>query len=97
MYVEKTNWSFYNRTLPKSNLKSGSAPVYRRAAHSICNLKDSVRKEITIIFYSSSNYNYHFTIKELSEEFETQFTFLGENTENYKRNYKRHIPQVTTE
>ena len=26
MYVKKTNWSFYNRTLPKSNLKSGSAP-----------------------------------------------------------------------
>ena len=26
MHVKKTNWSFYNRTLPKSNLKSGSAP-----------------------------------------------------------------------
>ena len=26
LYVEETNWSFYNRTLPKSNLKSGSAP-----------------------------------------------------------------------
>ena len=57
--------------------------LYRRLAHSVCNLKDSVHKEITIIFYSGSNYNYHFTIKELTEEFETQFTFLGENTENY--------------
>ena len=28
IYVEKTNWSFYNRTLPKSNLKSGSAPEF---------------------------------------------------------------------
>ena len=25
-YVKKNNWSFYNRTLPKSNLNSGSSP-----------------------------------------------------------------------
>ena len=49
--------------------------LYRRTAYSICNLKDDVPKEIIIIFYSGSNYNYHFTIKELTEEFEIQFTF----------------------
>ena len=49
--------------------------LYRRTAYSICNLKDGVPKEIIIIFYSGSNYNYHFTIKELTEEFEIQFTF----------------------
>ena len=26
MSIKKTNWNFYNRTLPKSNLKSESAP-----------------------------------------------------------------------
>ena len=30
-----------------------------------------------------SNYDYHFIIKELAEEFEEQFNCLGENTEKY--------------
>ena len=55
---------------------------YRGAAHSICNLKYSVPKEIHIVFRSGSNYDYHFIIKELVEKFEGQFTCLGENTEN---------------
>ena len=38
------------------------ARAYRSAAHSICNLKYSVPKEIAIVFYNGSNYDYHFTI-----------------------------------
>ena len=56
---------------------------YRGAAHSICNLKYSVPKRIPIAFHNESNYNYHFIIKELAEEFKKQFTCLGENTEKY--------------
>ena len=41
---------------------------YRGAAHSICNLKYSVPKNIPIVFLNRSNYDYHFII-ELSEEF----------------------------
>ena len=33
-------------------------------------------------FHSWSNFDYHFIIKELVEEFEKQFTCLGGNTEN---------------
>ena len=36
---------------------------YRRAAHSICNLKYSVPKKIPIVFHNGSNYDYHFIIK----------------------------------
>ena len=36
------------------------------------------------MFDNSSNYDYHFIIKELANEFEGQFECLGENTENYK-------------
>ena len=36
---------------------------YRGAAHS------SVPKVIPIVFHNGSNYNYHFTIKKLAEEF----------------------------
>ena len=42
---------------------------YRAAAHSICNLKYSVPKEIPIAFHNGSNYDYYFIIKELVKEF----------------------------
>ena len=56
---------------------------YRGAAHSICNLKYSVPKKIPIVFHNGSNYDYHFIIKELAEEFKKQFTCLGEHTKKY--------------
>ena len=42
---------------------------YRRAAHSICNLKYSLPKTFLIVFHNNSNFDYHFIIKELAEEF----------------------------
>ena len=56
---------------------------YRGTAHSICNLKYSVPKKIPIVFHDGSNYDYHFIKKQFPEEFKTQFTCLGENTEKY--------------
>ena len=56
---------------------------YRGAAHTICNLKYSVPKKIPIAFHKRYNYDYHFIIKELAEEFKKQFTSLGKITENY--------------
>ena len=41
------------------------------------------QKKIPIVFQNGSNYDYHFIIKELAEEFEKQFTCLAENTEKY--------------
>ena len=54
---------------------------YRGAAHSLCNLKYKVLKKVPIVFHNGSNYDYHFIIKELAEEFKKQFTCLGENTQ----------------
>ena len=53
---------------------------YRGAAHSICNLKYNIPKEIPMVFHNRSNYDYHFIIKELAREFEGEFNCLGENT-----------------
>ena len=53
---------------------------YRGAAHSICNLKFKV----TVVFHNGSNYDYHFIIKELANEFERKFECLGENIEKRK-------------
>ena len=40
---------------------------YRGTWHSICNLKYSVPKKISVVFHNVSNYDYHFIIKELAE------------------------------
>ena len=60
------------------------AGKYRGSTHSICNLKFNVPNEIPVVFHNCSNYDYHFIMKELANEFEGQFECLGENTEKYK-------------
>ena len=57
---------------------------YRGAAHSICNLKFIIANEISVDFHNDSNYDYHFIIKELANEFEGKFEWLGGNKEKYK-------------
>ena len=56
---------------------------FRGAAHSICNLKYKVPKEIPVKFHNGSKYDYHFIIKELTEELKGEFECLRENTEKY--------------
>ena len=53
------------------------------AAHSICNLRYKVQREIPVKINNGSKNDYHFIIKELVEEFKSQFECLGENTEKY--------------
>ena len=36
-----------------------------------------------MVFHNSSNYDYHFIIKQLAKEFKDRFEYLGENTEKY--------------
>ena len=38
----------------------------------------------SVVFHNCSNYDYHFIIKELANEIEGKFEYLGENTEKYK-------------
>ena len=40
--------------------------------------------EIPVVFHNGSNYDYHFIVKELANEFEGQFECLEENKEKYK-------------
>ena len=56
---------------------------YRGAVHSICNLIFNVLNEIPVVFHNGSNYDYHFIIRELANEFYRQLKCLGENTEKY--------------
>ena len=56
---------------------------YRGAAHSICNFRYKMPKEIPVVFHNGLTYDYHFIIKELVKEFKGNFECLGENTEKY--------------
>ena len=56
---------------------------FRRAAHSICNLRYKVPKKIPVIFHNDSTYDWHFIIKQLADKVKGQFKCLGENTEKY--------------
>ena len=56
---------------------------FRGAAQSICNLRYKVQRGIPVVIHNGSNYDYHFIIKELAEDFKGQFECLGENAENY--------------
>ena len=59
------------------------ADKHREAPGSICNLRYKVPKEILVIFRNGLNYDYHFIIKKLAEEFHGQFQCPGENTEKH--------------
>ena len=52
---------------------------YRSAAHKTGNLMYNTPREIPVIFHNGSNYDYHFIINGLAEEFEEDFECLGEN------------------
>ena len=54
---------------------------YRGAAHSVCNLRYNIPKEIPVSFHNVSTYDYQFIIKKLAKEFESQVQCLGENVE----------------
>ena len=56
---------------------------YRGAAHSICNLRYKISKEIPVVFHNGSTYDYHFIIKQLGRELKDYFHCLGENTDKY--------------
>ena len=44
------------------------AGKYRGAAHSICNFRYKIPKEIPIVFHNGSTYDYHFIIKQLANQ-----------------------------
>ena len=46
-------------------------------------MRYKIPKEIPVVFYNGSTYDYHFIIKELVKEFKVNFECLGENTEKY--------------
>ena len=42
---------------------------FRGAAHSICNLRYKIPKDVPVVLHNRSTYDYHFIIKRLAKEF----------------------------
>ena len=57
---------------------------YRGAAQNICNFSFNVANEISVVFRTESNCDYHFIIKELVSDYQGQFECLKANTKKYK-------------
>ena len=55
----------------------------RGTAHSICNLRYKIPKEIPVVFHNGSTYDHHFIIKQLAKQFKGNFECIGENTDKY--------------
>ena len=55
---------------------------FRGAAHSKCNLKYKVLKEIQIIIHNAS-YDTHFMLNQLAIEFKGELNYIGDNMEKY--------------
>ena len=62
---------------------------YREAVHSICCLIFNVSNEIPVVFHRGSNYDYHFIIKELANEFEGQFECIQRKVQNFFSSNKK--------
>ena len=46
-------------------------------------MRYKIPKEIPVVFHNGSTYDYHFIIKELVKEFDSNLECLGENTGKY--------------
>ena len=46
------------------------------------------------VFHNGSNYDYHFIIKVLAEEFKKQFTCLGENAETFTAPIEKELTRI---
>ena len=95
---------FYKENFENKNLKDKKynkvrdhchyTEEYRSAAHSTCSLKYSVPKKIPIVFHDRSNYDYHFIIKEIEENFKKQFTCLGEKEKNFTVPIEKEVTRI---
>ena len=78
--VDKDDESYINRKKVKDHCHYTGK--FRGAAHSKCNLNYKVTKDIPIIIHNA-NYDTHFIINQLAEEFKGELNCIGENMEKY--------------
>ena len=65
---------------------------YRGAAHSICNLRYKIQKDIPVVTRDGRNNDFHLIITELAKEFRAEIVYL-----KIKKNTKHLVFQSSTE
>ena len=78
--TDKDNEHYTNRKNVKDHCHY--TREFRGAAHSICNLRYKVPKEIPIIIHNAS-YETHFILNQLAIEFKGELYCIGDNMEKY--------------
>ena len=56
---------------------------FRGAAHSICNLRYSVQRDIPVFFHNGTNYDFNLIINELAKEFRSELQCIPLNGEKF--------------
>ena len=64
-------------------MKSKKNSTYVKKSFVMIKIKKKYPNKIPLKIHNGSTYDYHFLIKELTEEFKGQFECLGEKTEKY--------------
>ena len=70
LHLRKKNQLFKSMNSRKVTDHCHFTDTYIGAVRSICNLRFNVPNEIPVVFPYRSNYDYHFIIKELANEFD---------------------------
>ena len=68
MKKDKNAFKIYNKVREHCHYTG----KYRGVAHSICDLRYKIQKEISVEIYNGSRYDYNFIIKELAKDFKGQ-------------------------
>ena len=56
---------------------------FRGAAHSICNLRYSTQKDISVFFHDGTNYDFNLVINQLAKKFRLELHFIPLNGEKF--------------
>ena len=64
-WISKTKFIKYRFNFRKDSDHDHYTGKYRGAAHSLCNLRYSEQRNLTIGMHNGSNYDFHLTSKEL--------------------------------
>ena len=82
-YICKRELNIYDKEYYKIRDHCHYTGKCKGAAHNVYNIRYKIPKWIPVAFHKESKYDYHFIIKDLAEEFESQIECLTENTEKY--------------
>ena len=69
-YIFKKEFSSFLKIKSIEKYCNSFTGKYRGAAHNISYLKLNIPEDFPVVFYSGSNFHYHFIIKELTNKFQ---------------------------